>query len=103
MTIDFRETKCGVVFKVWVVPRATRTEVVGVKDDSLRVRLAALPNKGKANDALVRFFTEKLKISKQQIVIIEGHKSRRKKIAIQGFTASDLRIHLNHLIEAKLP
>ena len=73
-----------VVLSVYVVPRAARNEIVGVEEETLRIRVKAPPVKGKANDALIRLLAKTLGIGKNQIEVVSGHKARRKMIKVQG-------------------
>ena len=49
------ETKTGVRLAIQVQPRASRTELAGIHGDALRIRLAAPPVDGAANEELIRF------------------------------------------------
>jgi len=81
------------VLIVHVVPRATRTEVVGMHGDALRVRVAAPPVDGAANEELVRFLAERLGVPRSAIAIAAGDTSRRKRVLIEGVeTAHALRL-----------
>ena len=72
----------GVVLDVSVVPGAARTEPVGLHDDALRIRLAAPPVDGKANDALVAWLAAELRCPRRSVVLQRGPASRRKQVAI---------------------
>jgi uncharacterized protein len=72
----------GVVLAVTVVPGASRTEVAGLHGDALRVRLAAPPVDGKANDALVAWLAHELHCPRRDVVLLRGHAARRKQIAL---------------------
>jgi uncharacterized protein (TIGR00251 family) len=70
------------VVSVSVVPQAKRTEVVGLHDGALRVRLHAPPVDGKANDALQRWLADALGVPLRQIELISGASSRSKRLRI---------------------
>ena len=77
-------------FKVRVVPRASRTEIVGEHGGALRVRIAAAPVDGAANEELVRFLARALKVPRNAVVVIGGQTSRLKSIAVSGIAADTL-------------
>ena len=72
------------VLQVQVVPRASRSEVVGEHDGSLRVRVAAPPTEGAANKELIQILAKTFKVSRGAVVILSGHSSRLKQISIEG-------------------
>ena len=63
---------------VRVVPGASKSGIVEVKDDKLKIRIAAVPKDGKANEELRLFLAKALEIPKRDIVIASGEKSRIK-------------------------
>lgn len=67
-----------------VQPRAKRTEVAGRHGDALKIRLAAAPEDGAANDELVRFVAEQLGLPRRAVSLASGHTSRRKLLVIEG-------------------
>ncbi|HWO89597.1 MAG TPA: DUF167 domain-containing protein [Gemmatimonadales bacterium] len=69
---------------VHVQPRARRSEFAGRHGDALKVRLAAPPVDGEANEELVRFLAERLRVAKSNVEIVSGASSRRKVVAIRG-------------------
>jgi uncharacterized protein (TIGR00251 family) len=69
---------------VHVVARARRTEVVGPHGDAIRIRLAAPPVDGAANDELVRFLAERLGVARRAVAITAGAAARRKIVTIEG-------------------
>jgi len=71
---------------VRVVPRASLTEVVGRHSDAVRIRVAAPPVDGAANDALVRFLAKRLDVPRAAVRIIRGDTSPRKTVTIEGLT-----------------
>lgn len=81
----------GVRISVLAVPRASRSEVAGVHDGRLRVRLAAPPVDGAANTQLVRFFADLLGVSKSAVTVAQGSTGRRKTVEVQGIGSDDVR------------
>lgn len=65
-----------------VQPGAKRTEVVGVHDNALKIRLAAAPVEGAANAALMAFLAEVFGVPQRQVILKQGNRSRRKVIEI---------------------
>ena len=78
---------CGVqsaTIDIRVIPRARRTAVDGMRAGAFLLRLAAPPVDGAANDALVAFLADTLDISRRNITIVSGAKSRTKRVQIAG-------------------
>ena len=88
--LDYSETKDKLSFTVRVVPRASRTEVVGEADGVLRIRLAAPPVDGAANEELVRVLARALRVSRRAVTITAGQTSRLKRIAVSGIAPEAL-------------
>ncbi len=73
----------SVCFRVRVIPRCQQTEWGGTMDDgTLRVRLHAVPEKGKANEALLRFLASEFAVTRAQAEIVAGASSRDKRVSI---------------------
>ena|SRR6188768_1572429 len=85
-----RETPDGVSLDVKVIPRAGVTKVAGIREGRLLVRLAAAPVDGAANDALVAFLSEILKLPGRNIRVESGARSRIKRVRIAGTTVSQV-------------
>ena len=77
-----RQTAGGVVLDVSVVPGAKRTEAVGLHDGALRLRLAAPPVDGRANDALLAWLAGELQCARRDVRLLRGASARRKQIVI---------------------
>jgi uncharacterized protein len=86
------ESNGAVTIAIKVVPRASKNQIVGVEGDVLKIRLNAPPVEGKANDALVAFLADTLKIRRAQIEIIVGDTSRKKLLRVRGVTANQIEI-----------
>ena len=85
-----RQTENAVAFSVKVVPRSSKTAIAGILGGALKVKLAAAPEKGKANQALVEFLADKLGVKKNTIKITSGQTSPVKTIEITGISAETL-------------
>jgi uncharacterized protein (TIGR00251 family) len=80
MTADPTRT----LIDIHVQPRAKTTEVVGWHGDAIKIRVAALPVDSAANEALVRFLAERLKVPRAAVTVVGGATGRRKRVAIEG-------------------
>ena len=76
--------------KVKISPNAKKNEIIGWFGDQLKIKISAVPEKGKANVELVNFLSEKLEIPKDFIEIIAGHTSSSKFLEIKGICLEDL-------------
>lgn len=83
MSADWRREDGGaVVLTLHVQPGASRTEVAGMHGDALKVRLAAPPVEGRANDALRRYLADAFGVPMRNVVIERGETSRRKVVRV---------------------
>ena len=78
----------SVSIDVYVQPRASKTEISGMHDGRLRIRLAAAPVEGAANAELVSFIAGKLGIAKSRVRVVAGLASRRKVVRIEGLAVA---------------
>lgn len=67
-----------------IQPGAKKTEFAGLHGDALKIRLAAPPVDGKANEALVKFIAETLGLPKSAVLLKSGQTSRRKVVEVSG-------------------
>jgi uncharacterized protein (TIGR00251 family) len=84
----------GVSLLVRVIPRSGVTKIAGVREGRLVVRLAAAPVDGAANDALIEFLAQLLKIPSRNITVATGRQNRNKRIVLAGVDAEELRTQL---------
>jgi len=73
-----------------VVPGATHPGIVGWLGDMLKIRVSAPPEKGKANDAIVKLLAGELALPESSISIVSGRASSRKSIQVDGISTSEL-------------
>jgi len=71
-----------IFLNVRAVPGASKSELVEVRDGRLKVRIAAAPEDGKANEELRSFLAKTLELPKKDIVVVSGEKSRLKTIRL---------------------
>ncbi len=68
---------------VHVQPNASRTEISGLVEGALKIRLHAPPVDGKANEALTHFIAERQKLAKRDVTVSRGHTSRQKLLEVR--------------------
>jgi len=68
--------------EVRVTPRAGRSAIAGMRDDTLLVRLAAAPVDGAANAELIELIARALDVPKRDITIVSGQRSRSKRLRV---------------------
>jgi uncharacterized protein (TIGR00251 family) len=90
-----RSTRAGVEIDVRVVPRAKKTAIDGVRDNAILIRVAAPPVDDAANDALIGFLSETLRLPRRSIHIVSGDRGRAKRISIDGIQVSTLKAQLS--------
>jgi len=84
--------KDGVVsFAVRVQPRASRDEIAGEYQESLKIRLTAPPVDDRANEALRKLLASRLNVPLAAVRIASGEHSRTKRVEIRGVTADLIR------------
>ena len=86
---DLRRALCGdrsdTILDVWVVPGASRSEIVGVHNGALRVRVAAPPEHGEANRVLLKMLG---KVLGAEVALESGAKARRKRVRVADLSPS---------------
>jgi uncharacterized protein (TIGR00251 family) len=95
--IHYSERDGALQFTVRVVPRASRSSVAGEHDGTLRVRVAAPPVDGAANEELLRVLARAFEVPTRDVLITGGHTSRLKQVWVRGATCE----RLNQLAEIK--
>ena len=95
--IECTEKSGAVCFAVTVVPRASRSEITSEHDGALRVRLAAAPVDGKANEELLRTLAKFFDVPLRAVEIAGGHSSKSKRICIAGLNRAGFEAKLRVL------
>ena len=89
-SFDIVQTDEGVTFTVKVVPGSSRTAIAGTLGSMLKVKIAAPPEKGKANQCLTEFLAKKLRVKKQAVTIISGLTNPVKQVQVTGVSVEDV-------------
>ena len=91
MTEWFRVAADGrITLTLHIQPGAKKTEFAGRHGDALKIRLAAPPVDGKANEALIKFVAETLKLPKSAVSLKSGQSSRSKVLEVIGADAAQV-------------
>jgi uncharacterized protein (TIGR00251 family) len=85
--IECTESDGALTFTVRVVPRASKSAVVGEHDGALRVRVAAPPVEGAANEELKRLLAKEFGVAARDVEVTSGHASKTKVVRVRGANA----------------
>lgn len=80
----------GVRVAVQIQANAKKTEVVGVLDEALKIKLAAQPIEGKANEALIKWLAGALGVSRSAVTLTHGQTNKKKLLVVTGVTLEDV-------------
>ncbi len=94
--LTVQELDDGAIFAAKIVPGSSgKTRICGLLDGMLKIKVSAAPEKGKANQCLIKFLAEQLGVKKNAISIIAGKISPVKRVQISGISAGTLLEKLN--------
>ena len=97
--IEINQRNSAVTFRVRVQPRASRTEVAGEQAGAIKLRIAAPPVDGKANQECRRFLARLVGVSASSVEIISGESAREKVIRIRDASVERVRDAIGRVIE----
>ena len=80
---------------VTVSPGASRSELVGRHGDGWRARIAAPPERGRANEALCKLLAGVLDVPRRSVSVVAGHSARVKVVEIEGLEAAEIERRLS--------
>jgi uncharacterized protein (TIGR00251 family) len=86
----FKSNLAPIYLPIKVVLKAKKSEITGWENDRLRIRLSAIPEKGLANDELLRLLSITLGIPKTSLRIVQGKTARLKIVRIEGLSPQTL-------------
>lgn len=87
-------TKGGVRLHLFIQPRSSSNEFVGVHNDLLKFKLTAPPVDGEANEALIAFLAKFFGVAKRDVVLVKGSTGRNKTVDILGVDVVDAKLKL---------
>jgi uncharacterized protein (TIGR00251 family) len=88
-------SKDGAILSVHIQPKASTTECVGIHGGAIKIRVAAPPVDGAANDELIRFLARQCSVPVTSVQIRSGASGRHKRILVKGATAQFVLACLN--------
>jgi uncharacterized protein (TIGR00251 family) len=88
--LETEEKDGSLIFAVRVIPRASRSGIVGEHDGAMKVGLTSPPVDGAANAELIKLMAKSFGVARSNIEIIAGETSKSKRIRITGVTAAQL-------------
>jgi hypothetical protein len=96
--LELQVTSAGVILPVHAHPGARKNGVTGIHAGRLKVAVTQAPDKGKANQALIKLLAALLEISPSQITLIAGATSHHKKFLIAGLDRANLERRLRTVL-----
>jgi len=88
----YRKTKEGWLISVHAQPGAKKSAVAGLHGEALKIRVAAPPVEGKANEALTAFVAKALGVPRRGVSIVKGESAREKLLLVADVAADPARL-----------
>ena len=88
--LKFTDKDGSLIFNVRVLPRSSKSEIIGEYDGALKVKIKAPPVAGAANAELIKTLAKFFDVPKSAVEIIKGQTSKSKQVKINGLTAANL-------------
>ncbi|AUI67186.1 MULTISPECIES: DUF167 family protein YggU [Glaesserella] len=80
--VEFCENPQGIRLRIFLQPKASRDQIVGLHDNELKIAITAPPIEGQANAHLLKFLSKLFKVPKSSIVLEKGELQRHKQIFV---------------------
>ena len=94
--VNIREVEGGIVVSVKVQPNASKDRVIGEHADQIKIAVTVVPEKGKANKAVIKVLSKWLGIKSSDIQIVSGETLREKKVFIKNINDENITRLLKH-------
>ena len=92
--IRFTEKDGNLIFAVRVIPRASKSEIIGEYDGALKIKIKSPPVDGAANEELVRVLAKAFGVAKSAVEITSGQTSKTKQVCISNAKSEKLKLIL---------
>lgn len=86
--IEFVEKDGCLIFTLRVVPRSSKSEIVGEIEGNLKVRISAPPVDGAANVEVIKLIAKAFGVGRSSVAILSGETSKTKRISVEGGSAT---------------
>ena len=83
-----------------VSPGSGRAEIVGRHGDAWKVRVTAAPERGRANEAVLRLLADALAVPRTALTLVSGHAAREKTVELTGVGPALIERRLTSAVEA---
>lgn len=93
-------TAGGVVIRVRAQPGARRNGVTGVREGELCVAVTAPPDRGRANDAIVKVLAKVIGVPRSRIKILSGETNRHKRLVVEGVAIEEVVAALRGVVDS---
>ena len=94
MSLELTHSDGRLLLRLRVTPKARTARVAGEHGGALKLHVKEPPEKGRANEGVIRLLAESLGLSAKQIELVSGHASQDKRVAITGLDEATLRSRL---------
>jgi uncharacterized protein (TIGR00251 family) len=99
--LDIRESRDGAILSVKASPGAQKSAIAGELGGALKIKVAARPEKGKANAELENFLAGVFGISKSSVEVMAGGRSRQKQVLLRGVAKTAAESALENILKKK--
>jgi len=90
-----RPVKDGIELPLTVLPRSSRNTIVGLQNNTLKIKISKAPVDGQANAACCRLLAKLFNIPASKVTVVRGHTNRKKTIRLEGISVEKAREILN--------
>ncbi len=91
----------GALLEIKVTPKSSRDALLGWLGEALKVAVTAAPERGRANAAVEALLARALDIAPSRVTVVSGQTSGRKRVAIKGLDAVEIRRRLTGVISTR--
>ena len=93
-----KQDRSGATIQVRALAGSSRTQMAGLHAGRLKIKVAAAPEKGKANKELTDFLAAAFGLAKSAVTVVSGQQNPQKRIHLAGITAAGIREQLESLL-----